>query len=378
MSARIAVIGAGWYGCHIATSLKALGFEVSVYERDHRVLNGASGNNQFRLHLGFHYARHHGTRVQSREGFGRFVERYPQLSRKVDDNIYAVPTEDSLLDFSTYKLIMTSSGIEFKEIDPASTPLMHISGAILTEERVLLIERAREYFTNTLGSALNLNATVDRVEQAPGHVSLCDSRFDYVIDATWGHMLEVPAKVYYEPTLLLYYETAENCPAVTLVDGPLCSLYPTEERRLFTLSSVPLTPLGRFENPEAAFQAQQAVTEQIVETKRGAMEAQMQHYMPSFGEIARYVGPQISMKTKPVGEHDDRMCRVYRNDRVFSILSGKIDTVFFALDRILAALEAGYASGGGEVKSALLGDIENSRRRLAAGASARGSLEDCD
>ncbi|MGR7996918.1 FAD-dependent oxidoreductase [Xanthobacter sp. ZOL 2024] len=65
---KIAVIGAGWYGCHIASSLASIGVEVVVFERNKRPLHEASGNNQFRLHLGFHYARHHGTRQQSRDG----------------------------------------------------------------------------------------------------------------------------------------------------------------------------------------------------------------------------------------------------------------------------------------------------------------------
>ena len=97
-------------------------------------MHEASGNNQFRLHLGFHYPRHYGTRAQSRDGFMRFVERYPQLSREVNENIYAVPREDSLVDFATYRLIMTSSGIDFREVretsvflDPFTSPCLRAS-----------------------------------------------------------------------------------------------------------------------------------------------------------------------------------------------------------------------------------------------------------
>jgi L-2-hydroxyglutarate oxidase LhgO len=85
MVSKVAIIGAGWYGCHIGSSLKTLGFDVTVFEQHARPLHEASGNNQFRLHLGFHYPRHHGTRVQSRDGFMRFMERYPYLSREVTE-----------------------------------------------------------------------------------------------------------------------------------------------------------------------------------------------------------------------------------------------------------------------------------------------------
>ena len=105
MSYSIAIIGAGWYGCHLASSLDAIGMSVKVFERNTRPLHEASGNNQFRLHMGFHYARHYNTRMQSRDGYMRFIERYPSLSGKIENNIYAVPSKDSLIDFLTYRLI---------------------------------------------------------------------------------------------------------------------------------------------------------------------------------------------------------------------------------------------------------------------------------
>jgi len=134
LALSVAIIGAGWYGCHIALSLRGLGLDVTVFDQNDRAMHEASGNNQFRLHLGFHYPRHHGTRAQSRDGFMRFVERYPQLSREVNENIYAVPREDSLVDFATYRLIMTSSGIDFREVretsvflDPFTSPCLRAS-----------------------------------------------------------------------------------------------------------------------------------------------------------------------------------------------------------------------------------------------------------
>lgn len=142
MAFRIAIIGAGWYGCHIGLSLMSLGMEVEIFDKAPRPLHLASGNNQFRLHQGFHYARHHATRIQSRDGFIRFNERYPTLGADVADNIYAVPNETSLVDFDTYKLIMVSSGMNFIEMPQGSELLTNTEGMIRTRERVLLIDRA--------------------------------------------------------------------------------------------------------------------------------------------------------------------------------------------------------------------------------------------
>jgi glycine/D-amino acid oxidase-like deaminating enzyme len=105
MSCTFAIIGGGWYGCHIATSLRALGFGVPLFEQNNRLLHEASGNNQFRLHQGFHYPRHYATRMRSRGGFSPFVERYPGLSRPVAENLYAVPRGESLIDFLSYRIM---------------------------------------------------------------------------------------------------------------------------------------------------------------------------------------------------------------------------------------------------------------------------------
>jgi pyruvate/2-oxoglutarate dehydrogenase complex dihydrolipoamide dehydrogenase (E3) component len=79
MTLKIGVIGGGWYGCHISASLLSLGFDVKLFEVGGRLLDKASANNQFRLHQGFHYARHYRTRQQSRYGFSKVHRKISYL-----------------------------------------------------------------------------------------------------------------------------------------------------------------------------------------------------------------------------------------------------------------------------------------------------------
>lgn len=359
MPHKIAVVGAGWYGCHIASTLLGLGFDVTVFDRNGRLFSEASGNNQFRLHLGFHYPRHHGTRIQSRDGFMRFIERYPALSGPIARNIYAIPRTESLLDFATYKLVMTASGIPFKEPEAQDEPLLQgVEGILLAPERVLYLERARTYFGNRLRNVLRLNEAVDRIVERDDNVSVNGETFEYVIDATWGHLRPPPVEVFYEPTLLLYYEGPADFPAITLVDGPLCSVYPTEDKSVYTLSSVMHTPLGHFGSAaEARAFCADRITKELLDLKRIAMEEQIGRFIPRFSEMFTYLGPQISIKTKLPGSHDDRSCYVYRNGRVFNVMSGKIDTIFVATEKILSFFEATSAGELAEVASRLKADI---------------------
>lgn len=345
MNYKIAIIGAGWYGCHLAMTLKSIGCSVSVFEKEDQPLSKASGNNQFRLHLGFHYARHHRTRTQSRDGYFRFIERYADLSSPIEKNYYAVPKYESLIDYQTYRLIMFASGIEFEEVREVPEFLDGISGLLNVNEHVLLTSKARKYFTQKLSCDLRLGSNVESIDQSLRSVLVNGEEFDFVIDATWGHFKKPNVECFYEPTLLLYYSQKDRGqlhPALTLVDGQLCSVYPTENEREFTLSSVPHTPLGTFNTAKEAQVALNKFDSKALVDKRKQMESQITKFVPNFHEIFDFDRPQLSMKTKIVGATDDRSCYVHCDGRYISIMSGKIDTIFFGAQRVVDYLQSCY------------------------------------
>jgi hypothetical protein len=337
---KFAIIGAGFYGLHIAARLRALGLEVTIYERENDILSFASGNNQYRLHLGFHYARNFRTRQQSRDGYFRFLERYDKLTREVSKNYYLVPQGDSIVDFSTYKLIMMSSGLDFVETQTPS----HISypcGSIITAERILLIEESRQYFQPLLADSLRLGEQA-QVQASAEKVTVNGSDYDYCIDCTWGHLMPDDA-FFFESTILLFYRRKHaGVPddAYTFVDGPLCSLYPTETPSVFTLSSVPHTPIQQHQTSEAARETIRSMTSHDIHIKRLLMERQIMRYYPSFPDDFEYIDPQLCVKTKPHGDDDDRSCYVRKSGRLIKCLSGKVDNIFFAASEVMSLIEA--------------------------------------
>lgn len=348
MDAKIAVVGAGWYGCHLGMMLDAMGCDVHVFDKNLDVLEEASGNNQFRLHLGFHYARHNRTRIQSRDGYARFTERYPELSKPIKNNLYVVPKYDSLIDFDTYRLIMFASGIRFQELRESEWPdyLKDIEGVLKVDEHVLLTDMARLYFKQKLSSRLRLGTKVDVVKQFNNQVYVNGEAFDFLIDSTWGHLTDIDYNCFYEPTLLLYYRLKGDgpYPAITMVDGPLCSVYPTQESDIYTLSSVKHTPLGKFSTSDDAKQRLRSFTADEVREKTKLMEMHIKKYIPDFCDEFEFDSPQMSIKTKLLGDHDDRSCYVQTDDRVLSVFSGKIDTIFFAAQKVRDYLEK-YVQG---------------------------------
>jgi glycine/D-amino acid oxidase-like deaminating enzyme len=344
---KIAIAGGGWYGCHIASSLKANGVDVALMERHGALFQEASGNNQFRLHQGLHYARSAQTRHQSRDGFHRFVERYPRLQQSVARNIYLVPKGNSLIDFETYFSIMLASGIAIERVSPHTVDGLdaaRFEGAIHCDERVVCTDKARQYFADRLNGSARLGERVEQVEELSGGVLVNGQRYDYFIDATWGALSDGDDSLFYEPTLLLYYRHRATgsshgaFPAITLVDGPLWSIYPTGRDQQYTLSSVTHTPLGSCRTKAEAYALLAETDHARVQAKRRLMEAEVQPYFPGFRDQFEFVGPQFAVKTKPVGMTDNRACGVRFDGRQVAVQSGKIDNIFFATDRILGAL----------------------------------------
>jgi hypothetical protein len=343
---RIAIIGGGWYGCHIGLTLKKLGYDISLFEARDKLFTAASGNNQFRLHKGFHYVRHYPTRVQSRDGFQRFIERYPTLSAAVDNNLYAVASGKSLVDFMTYKIVMMASGIEFNEVK--SQFLINVDGVLRTDERVIKTAAAVEYFGERLQDEIRFNTPVTHMSVRNEDVTVNGEVFDYAVDCTWGKMDIATGYAgfvnytpcFYEPTYLIYYRASQKFPAITMVDGPLCSIYPTEIPDIYTLSSVTHTPLDQFRTPELAIDKVKNVSVDVLMSKRSAMEEEISRYIPNFRCIFKYEGDQLGIKTKPFGAYDNRSCSVSKTGRLFMVMSGKIDTIFYAANEIIGHLGA--------------------------------------
>lgn len=335
---RVAVIGAGWYGCHIASVLIEAGADVRVYERSHDLFMGASAINQNRLHLGFHYPRSYSTRKQIIGGYSEFLDTYPGLSSPIPQNIYAVAERKSLLDFKTYAQIMTATGLPFErtELDPMA--FRHIDGAMLCDEQLLHTNQAREYFRKLLKNHLFLGNAVECIEDEGGSVRVNGEVYDYVLNCTWcTDFVKDQFDMYFEPTIMLFYRSKVQNFAFTLMDGDFFSIYPFEDD-LVTLTSVRDTPLGHYSQYDQARQRVQHLTSSEIAIIRQNMEKLTQTYYPNFSDEYEYAGHAVSMKTKIVSNTAARECMVLPKGRVITVFAGKIDTIFVAERMIMQLL----------------------------------------
>ncbi|WP_295900296.1 FAD-dependent oxidoreductase [uncultured Vibrio sp.] len=329
---KVAIVGAGWYGCHLALSLLQKNFDVKVFERSDRSISGASRYNQNRLHQGFHYPRDFETRKQSLEGFSWFTQHYGNLIKKVTNNIYGVANTKSNIDFETFKQIMTASNLKYTELGVNSIlpNLENVQGMVSTDEMLIENFKASQYFDDILHKHITYNTYVDLSDESV--LNEYKDAYDLVIDCTWGTTRLIPEiDYYYEPCIYFYYRKKTKLDfAFTLMDGGFFSVYPYEND-IFTVTSVKNTPINQVNSREDVGKCfKKAKEEEFVSNKREAFEKEILFYYPGFLDDFEYVEPVYSLKTKLVSASDFRGCLVKREDNLISVFSGKIDTLHVA------------------------------------------------
>lgn len=355
----VAVIGGGWYGCHIALELKNKGFRVVLLEKSDSLFNGASGKNQFRLHAGFHYPRSNATRFQITEGLREFKYRLSHFAHPLQTCLYAISSTASFLDFGTFKQIFKATGVPFADVYAQNYGLTNVEGCIHTDEEMFLfVDAPKEFYKDSLGDSVRLKTTVSKVKNTidadrNNVVSVDGTNFDWCINCTYNQLNPVNSTDYYfEVCLTLIYKKitpGRHITGITIMDGEFCSLYPyvldkndlERDSPRYTLTHVRYTPLMKTKTLLEAEQFMQRVSDEDVEKQRPFFEAGISHFYPAFSIEFEFDSWFVSMKTKPIdsgaANHTaSRECIAERDGKVIRVLSGKINTLFEAERLVMA------------------------------------------
>jgi hypothetical protein len=322
---KIRILGAGWYGLHLAVTLGRDGHDVEIHEIRDRMFAGASGGNPARLHIGPHYPRSRLTRAACLDHAAQFMATYGYLTRAIPINIYAIAAHDSLVDFGTYCQVLRGE-IEFITVhDPAEFGLANVEGAILTGERHIVIAEARTYFEREVGALVQYG-------RAAGAVNSPD--WDLTIDCTFA-ALDAEAIDRYEPCLTVLLEGPTDR-AVTVMDGPFGGIYPFDETQgLCSLTSASLTPLSKacrtYGEASALLGDVLQNRPEELGARCAAMLDQMAHFWPAARDIFKIVDFRTSVRAMPRSGADARLVDVVKvGEKAVRVRAGKIDAVFRA------------------------------------------------
>lgn len=311
--ARVAVIGAGWYGCHIACALLDSGVDVTLYDKS-QMFSGISSRNQNRLHLGFHYPRSYKTRSQNKAAFPEFHKKYGDCVIDLQENYYAIH-KDSIIDFETFQSIYKWEGFDFEIVPQNQFP--HLSAFILVDEKIIDPVRAKSKFESKLGPwFVNEKFDTDQIDA-----------FDFVVDCSCGEFSPLGGAYYYERFAYLEVSVSDPLPSLIVMDGPFFSIYPTADGR-FTVTHVTKGILGASNNRNDLVELycdEQSFGDDML--------ASIEHLAGRkiFSQInSRRVIYTIKVKSRR--RNDERIVDVRSDDRLITVIPGKIEAVFKAED----------------------------------------------
>lgn len=343
---KIAVIGAGWFGCHIASKLLDEGYDIKIFEKENKIFSNASGNNQNRLHLGFHYPRSKKTIELSRSSFFKFKKEYNFLSKKLKNNIYSISiSKKSKINFEDYCKILKVSKLKFKKLNLKNSiaqNFKNIEGSIICDEELLLISRSIDFFNRKLKSKINFNSQINKVVFKNNSYFINGDQFDSIIDCTgYTFKKDILKNLRYEFCVIFLYEKKKinDDFAITIMDGPFFTLYPWNEKNEYGLYSVENSRIMSSKNiVSLKKRVHKNIKNKLLNKKKKYVESKFLEYYPEFKKQFKFKRFLLSYRTLIENKFDTRVCKIINKNKFISVFPGKIDHIFYAYEEVKKCL----------------------------------------
>ena len=143
---KILVIGAGLFGTAVAIKIKEKykNADVTIVDELSDILKAASGKNQFRTHLGFHYPRSAKTISECQNSSYEF-KKYLSSSFIKSEDFYAISKNKSKINFQNYIKSLKRNNLKFDIIEKNELlKKSEIEGIIKVDEKKISIDIARK------------------------------------------------------------------------------------------------------------------------------------------------------------------------------------------------------------------------------------------
>ena len=146
---KIAIIGAGFFGLTAALALSKK-YKISVFEKESKILQGASKANQLRFHLGYHYPRSNKTLEEIKKMNKSFINFYGKNIFGKTINYYGIAKKNSKTIFVNYLNFLKRNKLFYKVIFNKHFEKNEIQGSILVNEQNLNYFKLKKKIENLL------------------------------------------------------------------------------------------------------------------------------------------------------------------------------------------------------------------------------------
>ena len=338
---KIAIIGAGWFGCHVGSELKKKNYQITIFEKEDDIFKNGSGKNTNRLHLGFHYPRSKLTRSMSFNGYQKFIKTYPEFSKPLENNIYAIAKESSSkMTPKKYEKAIKESKLKLTNISLKKINLINIEKAYNTNERQIDHFKAKTFFKRRLKKNIFFKKNIRIIKKIENKYKVDNKIFDYVVNCSWQQSFKSKDfDLTYEHCMIsLFKSKNKKHHSYTIMDGPfytllewnkdLFALYSVQDSRVLTSKN--LKKINK-SHKTISIREENKVKEKII---NGFLK-----FYPKFNKNFTFVKNLNSIRTIVKNKNDARICIVKNEDNFINILSGKIDHIFYASEEVLKCLK---------------------------------------
>lgn len=338
---KIAIIGAGFYGCHLAKKISNFKCKIDIYEKNNDILSGAIINNQHRLHLGYHYPRSEITIQQAIRSYYKFLNEYGNCCDEISENLYVI-NKNSHINFDKYKNLYKNYNLTFEEINKNElsnyfSNISNIDGIIKTQEKKINLTSLTKNIKENLKTKNNiqffLNSNVASIEKDSSIiVNGVYKKYDFILNCTYSNpslgLSKSNILTKSELCFLLLLKDNFNKftnKAFTFVDGDFVSLYPADENGTFTLSSVIYTPFFKNNNFLPLEEKNFFLSKnELIKIKKSIFE-HAKEFLNISQKDFEFIRLYKSLKTKILNDVNDFRASYYiKENNNISLMCGKI------------------------------------------------------
>ncbi len=239
---RIAIIGGGIFGCEAARILSDFG-NVTLFEKNSQLLGGATQNNQWRHHKGFHYPISYHTQSEINDSIEIFESYYGDTILNVP-SYYCLSATSS--EISADRLIASYdlAKLNYRIVEPPNfINANQVSMCLLTDEGIYDLSAMRNFCTRFLNKAdinikystqveqITINDEFDFDVTYSSREQKETSKYNYIVNvagANWSRFAYMLSGVIHdvdcELTELIQLKSTIPNICATFIDAPFCSI----------------------------------------------------------------------------------------------------------------------------------------------------------
>lgn len=350
---KVAVVGAGIFGCTVAFRLAELKIDVTLFEEKPFIMQAASRINQRRLHSGYHYPRSPETVNDLQRSISQFMNYYGDATYTCKDHIYCIATDDSLTSPSEFLKFCDQQKLPYELISNTRFDELFtdaVALAVKTPERLIDTNKLHEILMSEFTKQKNHLTLQMKTKFLP---SMIDD-FDLVINATYSkinfltpdnkqedYQFELCEKIIVKPP---YHLTDLSA---VIMDGPFCCIDTMNNSSMSLLGNVKYaiqsTAVGK-SIPDYMAWKDKVDTSLKYEDKITMFDAFIgagSVFFKGFDECT-YVGSFYTHRAvlPNVEQTDERLTHIrWVHPKIINIFSGKIDTCVRVAEDIIKEIK---------------------------------------